>query len=145
MAAAATAARREALHRRGVRLEVFTVAWNVVEGVVAISAGIATASSAGREMGSEVLKADAVETWVCLLPLARAARRGGAQRRLRLVVGRPGGGAGDAASDPLAGLRDAGGSPRGWRGHEVAVPYSPDCVERQFSELRLEGVFRNSA
>ena len=91
MAAAATAARREALHRRGVRLEVCTVAWNAVEGVVAISAGIATASSAGREMGSEVLKADAVETWVCLLPLARAARRGGAQRRLRLVVGRPAG------------------------------------------------------
>jgi len=49
LAAAATAARREALHRRGVRLEVFTVAWNAVEGVVAISAGIATASSARAE------------------------------------------------------------------------------------------------
>jgi hypothetical protein len=30
--AAASAARKEELHRRGVRLEVFTVAWNVVEG-----------------------------------------------------------------------------------------------------------------
>ena len=33
MSAAATPARRELLHRRGVRLEVSTVAWNAVEGV----------------------------------------------------------------------------------------------------------------
>ncbi len=44
MSAAATAARREELHHRGGRLEVFTVAWNAVEGVVAIGAGIATGS-----------------------------------------------------------------------------------------------------
>ena len=43
-AAATTAARREELHRRGVRLEWFTVAWNVVEGVVAIGAGLLAAS-----------------------------------------------------------------------------------------------------
>ncbi len=43
-AAATTAARREELHRRGVRLEWFTVAWNVVEGVVAIGAGLLTGS-----------------------------------------------------------------------------------------------------
>lgn len=41
-------ARREKLHRRGVRLEVFTIAWNVVEGFVAIGAGPnATATEAG--------------------------------------------------------------------------------------------------
>ena len=44
MSAATAAARREKLHRRGVSLEVFTVAWNAVEGVVAIGAGIATGS-----------------------------------------------------------------------------------------------------
>ena len=43
-AAAKTAARREQLHRRGVRLEWFTVAWNVVEGVVAIWAGLVKGS-----------------------------------------------------------------------------------------------------
>jgi cation diffusion facilitator family transporter len=36
--------RREKLHRQGLRLEWFTVAWNVVEGVVAIGAGLATGS-----------------------------------------------------------------------------------------------------
>lgn len=32
--------RKERFHRRGVRLEVFTITWNVVEAVVAIGAGI---------------------------------------------------------------------------------------------------------
>jgi hypothetical protein len=44
VSAAASAARREELHRRGVRLEVFTVAWNMVEAVVAVSVGIAVGS-----------------------------------------------------------------------------------------------------
>jgi hypothetical protein len=44
LSAAATAACRKVLHRRGVRLEVFTVAWNMVEGVVTIGVGIATGS-----------------------------------------------------------------------------------------------------
>ena len=48
MSAAAATARRAQLHRRGVRLEVFTVAWNAVEDVVAIGAGIATGSVATR-------------------------------------------------------------------------------------------------
>ncbi len=34
-----TLARKEKLHRRGLRLEWFTVAWNVVEAVVAMGAG----------------------------------------------------------------------------------------------------------
>jgi hypothetical protein len=41
VSAAARAARKEELHRRGVRLEVFTVAWNVLEAVVAIGVGLA--------------------------------------------------------------------------------------------------------
>ena len=51
MPAAATAARRAQLHRRGVRLEVFTVAWNAVEGVVAIGAGIALGGAGGAVSG----------------------------------------------------------------------------------------------
>ena len=39
MSAAASAARREELHRRGVRLKVFMVAWNAVEAVVTVSVG----------------------------------------------------------------------------------------------------------
>ena len=39
-----TPARREELHRRGLRLEWFTVVWNVIEGSVAIGAGIVTGS-----------------------------------------------------------------------------------------------------
>ncbi len=44
MSAAATAARKEELHRRGLVREWFTVAWNVIEGVVAIGAGMLTGS-----------------------------------------------------------------------------------------------------
>jgi divalent metal cation (Fe/Co/Zn/Cd) transporter len=39
-----TPARKEELHRRGLLLEWFAVLWNVVEGVVAIGAGIITGS-----------------------------------------------------------------------------------------------------
>jgi hypothetical protein len=35
---------RGELHRRGLLLEWFTVAWNVIEGVVAIGVGIVTGS-----------------------------------------------------------------------------------------------------
>jgi divalent metal cation (Fe/Co/Zn/Cd) transporter len=37
---------RETLLRRGLRLEVFTIAWNVVEGLVAVGAGVAAGSIA---------------------------------------------------------------------------------------------------
>jgi divalent metal cation (Fe/Co/Zn/Cd) transporter len=49
--------RRRALHRRALWLEYFTVGWNVIEGVVAIGAGIIA--------GSVALVAYAAETWVC--------------------------------------------------------------------------------
>jgi hypothetical protein len=44
VSAAATPARREALHRRGIVLEWCTVVWNVIEGVVAMGARILTGS-----------------------------------------------------------------------------------------------------
>jgi hypothetical protein len=44
VSAAAPAARKEELHRRGLMLEWFTVTWNVIEGVVAMGAGILTGS-----------------------------------------------------------------------------------------------------
>jgi divalent metal cation (Fe/Co/Zn/Cd) transporter len=64
MTAAKPAARRERLHRRGLRLEWFTVAWNVVEAVVAIAAGLIVGSVAlvgfGVDSGIEVIFAVAL-------------------------------------------------------------------------------------
>jgi divalent metal cation (Fe/Co/Zn/Cd) transporter len=64
VSAAASAARREELHRRGVRLEVFTVAWNMVEAVVAVGVGIAAGSVTligfGADSGIEVISAVAL-------------------------------------------------------------------------------------
>jgi cation diffusion facilitator family transporter len=61
---AATLGQRERLHRRAVRLEWFTVGWNVTEAVVAVSAGIVAGSVAligfGVDSGIEVLSAVAV-------------------------------------------------------------------------------------
>jgi hypothetical protein len=90
-AAAATAARRELLHRRGVRLEAFTVAWNAVEGVLAIGAGIATGSVSligfGADSFVEVISA------VALLRRLRKAgpdasdeERGAAEKRALYLV-----------------------------------------------------------
>lgn len=53
--------RRAILHRRALRLEWFTVSWNVVEAVVAITAGILASSAAligfGADSGIEVISA----------------------------------------------------------------------------------------
>jgi cation diffusion facilitator family transporter len=61
---ATTLTRREALHRRGIRLEWFTISWNVVEAVVAIGVGIAVGSVAlvgfGADSGIEVMSAVAL-------------------------------------------------------------------------------------
>lgn len=55
------AARRRVLHRRAVRLEWFTVGWNVVEALVAVGAGLSTGSVAlvgfGVDSGIEVISA----------------------------------------------------------------------------------------
>ena len=90
-AAAPTAARREELHRRGVRLEWFTVAWNVVEGVVAIGAGLLTGSVSligfGADSFIEVISAVAL-LWRLRKagPNASAEERGEAERRALYLV-----------------------------------------------------------
>lgn len=59
-----TLERREELHRRGIRLEWFTVTWNVVEGAVAIVAGLVAGSIAlvgfGADSFIEVIAASAL-------------------------------------------------------------------------------------
>jgi hypothetical protein len=56
-----TLARQERLHRRGLWLEWFTVAWNVVEAVVAIGVGFVLGSVSlvgfGVDSGIEVISA----------------------------------------------------------------------------------------
>jgi cation diffusion facilitator family transporter len=90
-AAATTAARRKQLHRRGVRLEWFTVAWNVVEGVVAIGAGLLTGSVSlvgfGADSFIEVISAVAL-LWRLRKagPNASAEERGDAERRALYLV-----------------------------------------------------------
>jgi hypothetical protein len=62
--AAHTPARKEKLHRRGLLLEWFTVAWNVVEAVVAIGVGLVVGSVTlvgfGVDSGIEVISAVAL-------------------------------------------------------------------------------------
>jgi hypothetical protein len=53
-----TPARSEQLHRRGLRLEWFTVAWNVMEAFVAIGVGVVVGSVA--LVGFEVISAVAL-------------------------------------------------------------------------------------
>lgn len=50
-----TLTRQERLHRRGLRLEWFTVSWNVVEAVVAIGAGLVASSTALVTFGMDSL------------------------------------------------------------------------------------------
>ena len=89
--AAATQARREALHRRGVRLEVFTITWNVVEAVVAVGAGLIAGSVAlvgfGVDSGVEVIFAVAL-LWRLLKagPKAGAEETGAAEKRALYLV-----------------------------------------------------------
>ncbi len=88
---APTPARREELHRRGVRLEWFTVTWNVVEAFVAIGAGILVGSVAlvgfGADSGIEVISAVAL-LWRLLKagPKASAEETGAAERRALYLV-----------------------------------------------------------
>jgi hypothetical protein len=87
----ASAARREELHRRGLRLEWFTVAWNMVEGVVAIGAGLVTGSVSlvafGADSCIEVISAVAL-LWRLRKagPHADAEERGAAERRALYLV-----------------------------------------------------------
>lgn len=83
--------RKERLHRRGVRLEVFTVAWNVVEAVVAVGVGIAVGSVAlvgfGVDSGIEVISAVAL-LWRLLKagPHASVPEESAAERKALYLV-----------------------------------------------------------
>jgi cation diffusion facilitator family transporter len=82
---------QEKLHRRGVRLEVFTITWNVVEAVVAIGAGLLAGSVAligfGVDSGIEVISAVAL-LWRFLKagPNASAGEHGAAEKRALYLV-----------------------------------------------------------
>jgi len=54
-AKSAISIRRVQLHRRGVRLEWFTVSWNVIEALVAIGAGLSAGSTALIAFGVDSL------------------------------------------------------------------------------------------
>src|SRR5215207_1415383 len=81
-----TPARRKKLHRWSLRLEWFTVAWNVVEAVVAIGAGLIVGSVAlvgfGVDSGIEVISAVAL-LWRLYRagPEASAEEQGAAEKR----------------------------------------------------------------
>jgi divalent metal cation (Fe/Co/Zn/Cd) transporter len=88
---ALTPARREKLHRRGLRLEWFTVTWNVVEAVVAIGAGLVVGSVAlvgfGVDSGIEVISAVAL-LWRLYRagPEASTEEQGAAEKRALYLV-----------------------------------------------------------
>jgi cation diffusion facilitator family transporter len=87
----ASPTRREELHRRGLRLEWFTVTWNVIEGVVAIGAGVISGSVSligfGADSFIEVISAVAL-LWRLRKagPYASAEERGNAERRALYLV-----------------------------------------------------------
>lgn len=87
----ATLSRKEELHRRGVRLEVFTIAWNVIEAFVAIGAGLLVGSVAlvgfGVDSGIEVISAVAL-LWRLLKagPNASVAEEGAAEKKALYLV-----------------------------------------------------------
>jgi divalent metal cation (Fe/Co/Zn/Cd) transporter len=91
VATAPTAARKEELHHRGLWLEWFTVAWNVVEAVVAIGVGLAVGSVAlvgfGVDSGIEVISAVAL-LWRLYRagPNASAQELGDAERKALYLV-----------------------------------------------------------
>jgi divalent metal cation (Fe/Co/Zn/Cd) transporter len=86
-----TLGRKEKLHRRGLWLEAFTVAWNVVEAVVAIGVGLAVGSVAlvgfGADSGIEVISAVAL-LWRLLKagPHASVPEESAAERKALYLV-----------------------------------------------------------
>jgi cation diffusion facilitator family transporter len=83
--------RRRLLHRRGLRLEWFTIGWNVIEAVVAIGAGVIVGSVAligfGVDSGIEVISAVGL-LWRLRTagPDATVAEESGAERRALYIV-----------------------------------------------------------
>jgi divalent metal cation (Fe/Co/Zn/Cd) transporter len=91
MTEAVSLARRRVLHRRAMWLEYFTVGWNVIEGVVAIGAGILAGSVAligfGVDSSIEVISALGL-LWRLRTagPTASVAEESSAERRALYVV-----------------------------------------------------------
>ncbi|HEV3504232.1 MAG TPA: cation transporter [Actinomycetes bacterium] len=91
MTEALALARRRVLHRRALWLEYFTVGWNVIEGVVAIGAGIIAGSVAlvgfGVDSSIEVISALGL-LWRLRKagPDASVAEESGAERRALYIV-----------------------------------------------------------
>ena len=91
MTEAVSLERRRELHRRAVWLEYFTVGWNIIEGVVAIGAGIIAGSVAligfGVDSSIEVISALGL-LWRLRKagPEATVAEESGAERRALYVV-----------------------------------------------------------
>jgi cation diffusion facilitator family transporter len=91
MTEAVSLERRRELHRRAVWLEYFTVGWNVIEGVVAIAAGLLAGSVAligfGVDSSIEVISAIGL-LWRLRKagPDATVAEESGAERRALYVV-----------------------------------------------------------
>jgi cation diffusion facilitator family transporter len=83
--------RRQGLHRRALRLEYFTIGWNVIEAVVAIGAGIIAGSVAligfGVDSAVEVISAVGL-LWRLRTagPDATVAEESGAERRALYIV-----------------------------------------------------------
>jgi divalent metal cation (Fe/Co/Zn/Cd) transporter len=83
--------RRRALHRRALWLEYFTVGWNIIEGVVAIGAGLLAGSVAlvgfGVDSSIEVISAIGL-LWRLRKagPTATVAEESGAERRALYIV-----------------------------------------------------------
>lgn len=83
--------RRRVLHRRGLRLEYFTVGWNIIEGLVAIGAGLVAGSVAlvgfGVDSSIEVISAVGL-LWRLRTagPTASVAEERGAERRALHIV-----------------------------------------------------------
>jgi divalent metal cation (Fe/Co/Zn/Cd) transporter len=91
MTEAVSLERRRLLHRRALRLEWFTVGWNVIEGVVAIGAGLLAGSVAlvgfGVDSSIEVISALGL-LWRLRTagPTATVAEESAAERRALYVV-----------------------------------------------------------
>jgi cation diffusion facilitator family transporter len=91
MTEALASPRRVALHRRAVRLEYFTISWNVIEAIVAIGAGLIAGSVAligfGVDSGIEVISAVGL-LWRLRKagPHADPVEEHGAERRALFIV-----------------------------------------------------------
>lgn len=88
MAASSNGAVRDGLVRRGVALEIFTLAWMTVEALVAVAAGVATGSVALLAFGIDsVIEFAAAFVVLRTFRAEQAGRTSGGERRALRVIG----------------------------------------------------------